>query len=225
MTSRQMAFDLGQQETFARADFFASPANAAGWQAIQDWPHWPLGRLLLIGPSGSGKTHLAHVWAAETGAQRVSASGLDDSDPSALGARLVVEDAETVAGHPAREEALFHLHNMVGAAGGLLLITAKAPPRDWGLGLPDLLSRLQAMPVARLESPDDALLSAVLIKLFADRQIAVPPNLIPYLASRMERSIAAARQLVAALDAHALALGRPVTRALAAEVLDSMARG
>ena len=125
---------------------------------------------------------------------------------------MVVEDADEMAGLPAHEEALFHLINHMAAAGGHLLLTAQRPPRDWGLALPDLLSRMQSIAIARLEAPDDALLSAVLVKLFADRQIAVPPNLIPYLAARMDRSIAAARHLVAALDAHALALGRPVTR-------------
>ena len=104
---------------------------------------------------------------------------------------------------------------------GRLLITATTPPRDWRLALPDLHSRMQAAALTRLEPPDDALLSAVLIKLFADRQITVPPNLIAYLVSRMERSIAAARDMVAVLDARALAAARPVTRALAAEVLDS----
>ena len=132
---------------------------------------------------------------------------------------MAIEDAETAAGDETAETAFFHLHNLVTQAGHLL-VTATRPPRDWGLGLPDLVSRLQASPVARIDAPDDVLLSAVLIKLFADRQIAVPPALIPYLVQRMERSIAAARDLVARLDAHALAAGRPITRQLAAEVLD-----
>jgi chromosomal replication initiation ATPase DnaA len=128
----------------------------------------------------------------------------------------VVEDAERLVG--ADETALFHLHNML--AGKYLLVTAACPPRDWGISLPDLASRMQAVPAARLEAPDDALLTAVLVKLFADRQITVPANLISYLTLRMDRSLHAAGELVAALDARALALGRPVTRALAAEVLD-----
>ncbi|HMS96681.1 MAG TPA: chromosomal replication initiator DnaA, partial [Tabrizicola sp.] len=114
--------------------------------------------------------------------------------------------------------ALFHLHNLA-ISGGSLLLTARTPPRDWGLSLPDLISRMQATPIVQLEAPDDSLLSAVLVKLFADRQVAVAPNLIPYLVSRMPRSIGAARGLVAALDARALAAGRPITRALAGEVL------
>ena len=132
---------------------------------------------------------------------------------------VAVEDAEAVAGQRAHEAAFFHLHNLVTQAGHLL-VTAARPPRDWGLTLPDLASRLQAAPLTRLDPPDDALLSAVLIKLFADRQITVAPALIPYLASRMDRSFAAARNLVARLDALALAEGRPVTRALAATLLD-----
>lgn len=225
MTPRQMAFDLGSSESLTREAFFASPANALALATVDGWQTWPGRRLLLTGPSGAGKTHLAQVWAAETGALILPGEALAALDPTTLPLRLVVEDADEQAGLPAHEEALFHLVNRMVAAGGHLLLTARTSPRDWGLGLPDLLSRLQATAIARLEAPDDALLSAVLVKLFADRQIAVPPNLIPYLASRMERSIAAARQLVAGLDARALALGRPVTRALAAELLDSAEEG
>ncbi len=211
----QLAFNLPVTEAFQRADFFASPANAAALQAVEktDTP-----RLLLIGPHGSGKTHLAHIWARATGAEFLPLATLPDRiatlPPTA---RIVIDNADAT---PRDETALFHLHNLLGPSGRLLL-TATTPPRDWGLTLPDLYSRLQAMPTARIDPPDDALLSAVLVKLFADRQIAVPPALIPYLTSRMERSIAAARSLVATLDARALAEARPISRALAAEVLDS----
>lgn len=204
-----------------RDEFFVSPANALALAAVDDWRQWPGGKMLLVGPLGSGKTHLAQIWADQAGAHRVPGLGLATRDLPALaaGGAVAVEDAEAVAGQPEDEAALFHLHNLL-AAGGRLLLTAATPPRDWGLILPDLLSRMQAAPVTRLEAPDDALLQAVLVKLFADRQIAVPANLIPYLAARMPRSIGAARAVVAALDAAALAAGRPVTRALAAQVLD-----
>lgn len=177
--------------------------------------------MLLVGPAGAGKTHLAHIWAADTGARLVAATALANADLPALAQTAIcVEDAEAVAGKPDAEAALLHLHNMAAEHGSPLLLTAATPPRDWGLALPDLASRMQAAPLARLDAPDDALLSAVLAKLFADRQIAVPANLIPWLINRMDRSFAAARTLVAALDATALAQCRPVTRQLAAEVLD-----
>ena len=220
--SRQLAFDLPTRDEMTRAAFFVSPVNALALAAVDGWRDWPGAKMLLVGPAGSGKTHLAHLWAAETGAALIAAADLAGADLPALAAtgRVAVEDADALAGDPAAETALFHLHNLVLPAGRLLL-TATRPPRDWGLGLPDLMSRMQAAPVTRLEPPDDALLSAVLVKLFADRQIAVAPNLIPYLVARMPRSIGAARGLVAALDARALAEGRPITRALAAEILDS----
>ncbi len=220
MKPRQLTFDLAQTETYARADFFASPANASALTALAHWQSWPAGKLVLIGPEGAGKTHLAHIWAAESGANLLTPNDLQTDRLPSLGALIVLDNADLLAGNPALETALFHLHNLVMAAGGRLLLTARTPPRDWGLGLPDLLSRLQATPLTRLDPPDDALLSAVLIKLFADRQITVPPNLIPYLTSRMDRSIAAARALVMALDALALSNARPVTRALAADLLD-----
>lgn len=214
----QLAFDLPVHEAWTRADFCTSPANAAALHAVEDWRGWPGGRLLLLGPSGSGKTHLAHIWATEAEAIWLSpdtlGTRLADIAPDA---RVILDGADRVAG--VAETELFYLYNRL-LPDGLLLLTAPIAPRDWGLGLADLLSRLQAMPVARLEAPDDGLLAAVLVKLLADRQITAPSNLIPYLLPRMERSIAAARAVVAALDARSLATQRPITRQLAAEVLD-----
>ena len=217
---RQLAFDLPSTAAMTRADFFVSPSNAVALQVVEGWQSWPGRKLLLIGPEGSGKTHLARVWAGLADAVILDARTLADVDLAPLaGTPVAVEDADHLP--PAAEAALFHLHNIV-TPGGALLLTAKAPPRDWGLALPDLISRMQAAPLARLEAPDDALLSAVLVKLFADRQVAVPPNLIPYLISRMPRSVGAARTLVTALDARSLAGARPITRALAGEVLDTL---
>jgi chromosomal replication initiation ATPase DnaA len=213
---RQLAFDLPNAEAMTREDFFVAPSNALALQVVEGWQDWPGRKLLLVGPEGSGKTHLAHIWAAMTGAVILPADTLCAVDVADLAGRaVVIEDADRIVGQEAQ---LFHLHNLV-TEGGALLLTARTPPRDWGLGLPDLISRMQATPIAQLDAPDDALLSAVLVKLFADRQVVVPASLIPYLVSRMPRSIGAARALVAALDARALAAGRPITRALASDVL------
>ncbi len=218
---RQLAFDLPNATAMTREDFFAAPSNALALRVVEGWQDWPGRKLLLIGPEGAGKTHLAHVWAALTDAVILPAETLGTVDVAGLAGRaVVVEDADRVLGAGA-EAQLFHLHNLV-TTGGFLLLTARTPPRDWGLTLPDLISRMQAAPIAHLNAPDDALLSAVLVKLFADRQVAVPASLIPYLVSRMPRSIGAARALVAALDARALAAGRPISQKLAGEVLDRL---
>ncbi len=220
----QLAFDLGQKDGFLRDDFFPSASNRAALAMVDGWQGWPSGRMLLIGPQGAGKTHLAHIWVGMSGAQMVPAADLASADLPAVAnaGAVVVEDAHALP--RAGEEALFHLHNLMSNAGHLL-ITARAPPRDWGLMLPDLFSRMQALTITQLAAPDESLITAVLVKLFTDRQITVPPNLIAYLAPRIERSIGAARDIVAVLDARALADGRPVTRALAADVLDKAAHG
>ena len=220
--SRQLTFELPVRTALGRGDFFISPANALALAAVE--ADWPQGKLVLIGPQGSGKTHLAQVWAARVQAQ-VLPSDLTRVDLSAVSAQaLVVEDADRLAG-PAQEQALLHLHNLSQAAGGRLLLTARTPPARWPTALADLSSRLQAMATAALAPPDDALLHAVLVKQFADRQLTVSPALILYLGSRMERSLAAVGALVAALDARALAERRPVSRAMAAEWLDNAGKG
>lgn len=225
MRAGQIPLTLPTAEALGRADFFVSPANALALASVDDWRAWPQGKLLIVGPEGAGKTHLAQVWAAEAGARIIAARDLQGVDIAAFpgAARVVVEDADSAV--PAADHALLHLHNHVLAGGGRLLLTARRGARHWPIGLRDLASRMQATTATILNAPDDALLSAVLVKLFTDRQITVSPLLIAYLVSRMERSLASARQLVAVLDERALARGGPISRALAAEVLDTLAAG
>jgi chromosomal replication initiation ATPase DnaA len=222
----QLVFDLATRPALGRADFFVSPANRLALAQLDAWPAWPEGRLAVTGPAGSGKTHLAHVWAARSGARIIAAHDLALIDLARLPARsaLAVEDADQLSAldpgaRRAMEEALFHIANHLALGGGSLMVSGRAAPAQWDLALPDLASRLGAAPVARLEPPDDALLAAVLVKLFTDRQLPVTPDLVTYLVSRMDRSFVAAETLVARLDAAGLERRRRVTRALAAEVL------
>lgn len=219
---KQLALVLPTQTAMARADFLEAPSNALALAAIEDPAGLPAGKLVLVGPEGSGKTHLTRIWAARTKALRVMPQALASDLPALLrhaqGAAVAIDDADRLV-RTAGEEALFHLHNHLQATSGSLLLSAASPVRDWGLALPDLASRLSAAAHVTLSAPDDALLAAVLVKLFNDRQIRVQPALIDYLLARMERSLAQAGALVARLDARAMALGRPVTRQLAHEIL------
>jgi len=219
--SRQLAFDLPLRPARERADFLVAAPNAGAVAQVDGWADWPQGKLMLLGPAGSGKTHLAHVWAAATGATVTPAAELGGADVPALaaGGRVAVDAAAAAAGG-AGAEALLHLHNLLAEGGGRLLLTARQPPRDWGMALPDLASRMAACATVRIGPPDDALLSAVLVKLFADRQVAVAPAVIAYLLARMERSFASAQAIVADLDARALAARRPITIDLARRYLD-----
>jgi chromosomal replication initiation ATPase DnaA len=216
---RQLAFDLPAKPALGREAFFVSPANELAAAAVAGWRDWPAGKLLVAGPEGAGKTHLAHVFAAEAGAQIVAAGTLLRPAP---GERLAVEDVDRIAGDAGAEERLFHLHNLILAGGGRLLLTGRGTPSAWGIALPDLASRILGTPLVRIAPPDDALLAAVLRKHLADRQLIAPAGLIPWLLPRMPRSFAAARELVAGLDAEALAAGRPVSRPMAARILDKM---
>ncbi|MEO3415599.1 DnaA/Hda family protein [Roseovarius sp. CAU 1744] len=222
---QQLSFDLSVRQALGREDFFVSPANAAAVGMIEGWTGWVGRKLLLTGPSGAGKTHLVHVWAALAEARIIAAGDLaPDAVPALATRNVAVEDAHLIAGNGAAEEALFHLHNLALAEGHSLLITADRPPRRWGLALPDLVSRMQGTALVALDPPDDELLAAVMMKLFADRQLAPAPETIPYLIPRMARSFDAARQVVTALDKSALDTGRPINRSLARQVLDKLAK-
>ncbi|MCC5962461.1 MAG: chromosomal replication initiator DnaA [Rhodobacteraceae bacterium] len=218
-----MPMPLSLPVRLSRADFVTAPCNAAAL-AMLEGDDWPQGKLVLTGPQGAGKTHLLHIWAARRDALLLDGTTLGAADPAHLAARgaVAIDGAAQVAGDPRAERALFHLHNMLAAGGGHLLLAARAPVRDWGIALPDLASRLLAAAHVTLGAPDDALLAAVLDKLFADRQLTIPDTLIPYLLARMTRSLAAAQMLVARLDAESIARKKPVSLRLAGEVLQIM---
>ena len=221
--STQLSFDLPSRAALGRNDFFISPSNALAVALIDTPETWNNGKLLLIGLKGAGKTHLAHVWAAQSGARIIAANTLTEDDvPNLVQTHLVIEDVDNIAGDRKLETALFHLHNLAQAEGRALLLTAKSQPHLWGLCLPDLASRLQAVQSATLEAPDDTLLTALLMKLFADRQLNPTPEVIPFLALRIDRSFAAAQQIVEALDKAALDAGRAITRAFASAALDKI---
>jgi len=215
---RQLPLSLGFRERFGREDFLAGPPNAAALALIEGWPDWPARTVALAGPEGAGKSHLGAIWAEAAGARAIAAHAVTlASVPTALATgALVVEDLREGA---CEDAALFHLLNLAREQEAFLLITARTPPSGFATRLRDLSSRLRALPVVTLAPPDDALLRAVLVKLFADRQLAVDAGLIGYLTARIERSFAAARAMVDALDRAALQQRREVNRALAAEIL------
>ncbi|MEA2952338.1 MAG: hypothetical protein QOD40_2031 [Alphaproteobacteria bacterium] len=214
---RQLALALGHTESFAREDFLEGPSNAAALALIEAWPDWPDRAIVLVGPEGCGKSHLAAIWATTTGARSIAARALEATNPPAALATgaLVIEDLPSDA---TGQHILFHLLNLIREEKAFMLLTARTPPASWNIGLRDLASRLKALPLVTLGTPDDALLRAVIVKLFADRQLALDESVVAYMITRIERSVAAARAAVSLLDREALRQQRPITRALAADI-------
>lgn len=213
----QLPLELGHRPAVGRDDFLVTAANAAAVAWLDGWPDWPGPALVLEGPAGCGKTHLGHVFAARSGAHAVTPAELAVARvPALLGAAraAILDDAEF-----AEEQAFLHLYNIISERRGHLLVLARRPPAHWETRLADLRSRLLAAPVASIGAPDDALLAALMVKLFADRQLVVGEDVVLYLVARLERSFAAVETAVAALDRAALAAHRRVTVALARTVL------
>jgi chromosomal replication initiation ATPase DnaA len=213
----QLTLGFGHRPALGRADVLVSASNAEAVEWIDRWPDWPAAALVLVGPPGSGKSHLGCVWQEKSAAKTVPGAALAVDGVAALLAEsrsLVVEAAEA-----APERALVHLYNYLREQGGSLLLTSETAPARWGIALPDLASRLLALPVATIAPPDDALMAALLAKLFADRQLKAEPDVVAYLMRRMERSFAAASDLVAAVDRAALARHRRITVSLVRDVL------
>lgn len=215
----QLPLDLALPPRFGAADYMVSSSNAAAHATIARWPDWPDRVLILTGPEGAGKSHLAAIWAEHARATTVSLDDLARADLATLAARpLVVDDANNSSGFEAN---LFHLLNLVRDERSFLLLTARVPPDRWGLRTADLLSRLRLAPSVAIGAPDEDLMRAVLVKLFADRQLLVDEQLVGYLVVRLERSLDAARRAVEALDRAALSQHRRVTRPMAAGILDA----
>jgi chromosomal replication initiation ATPase DnaA len=214
---RQLALALDHSVSFAREDFLSGPSNIAALTLIERWPDWPDRIVALIGPEGSGKSHLAAIWAEAAGARVLSANFLSIADvPASLATgALVVEDLEAA---DLDEQALFHLINLAREEGAYVLLTGRLAVAGFPIAIRDLASRLRAVPAIMLAPPDDTLLRSLLVKLAADRQLAVDESLVNYLVRRIERSFAAAHAAMQKLDHESMRQHRPVTRALAAEL-------
>ena len=219
---KQLAFDLALEPRFGREDFLVSPSNERAYALIERWPEWPDPVVLLTGPKGSGKSHLAAIWAQAAHGWTVDAFEVSMPRVPHLvsNGALVIEDIDDVAGRD--EAALFHLVNVSRERRGFVLLTSTAGIEGLGLRTPDLLSRLRQAPSVSLDPPDDALLKAVLVKLFIDRQLIVDTSVVAFLALRIERSLGTAAEIVMQLDREALSRGRRITRAMAAELVDHL---
>jgi chromosomal replication initiation ATPase DnaA len=222
VTAEQLILDLPHRPAFGAEDFLVSDCNLGAVRLIDSWPDWQENAKLLMGPAASGKTHLARVWQALSGAELLSPDGLDMASLDAMGAgtALIVEDVDR-AGYD--EKALFHLLNVAREKRLFVLLTARDAPNRFDCSLPDLRSRLNALPAIRIGPPDDALLKTVMLKHFADRQLVIDPKSLDFLALRIDRSLAAAAMAVAAVDRAALASGRKISRQLVAEALGTTA--
>ena len=222
----QLALDFDHRPSLGGEDFLVAPQNAEAVRWLDAWPDWPGPALVIFGPGGSGKTHLAQVFEAKSNARRVTPAELRESQPPTyLGdaPAAILEDADGVCGPGGEnsEEAVLHLYNHLAESGRHLMLTAKQPPARWGIGLKDLVSRLNTASQAVIGAPDDALIAAVLVKQFADRQLKIDADVISFMLTRMERSFEAARSMVAAIDALALSQRRNITLPLVRQVLHS----
>jgi DnaA regulatory inactivator Hda len=215
--SEQLRLGFEHTPASGAEDFMPGSSNREALAWLARWPDWPGPALVLHGPPGCGKSHLARIWLSRTGGRWLERAALAAADPSQHQA-WVLDDAEPVAD----ETALLSFYNRLREGGAHLLMTARRPPAAWPLRLPDLASRLRAAPTVAIGPPDDALLGAVLLKLFADRQLVVPEAVIQYLLRHMERSFDAAQAIVAGLDAASLRQQRPITVALARTLLERL---
>jgi len=202
-----------------REDLLVSDPLSAAVTIVDSWPDWPSPVVILAGPVGSGKTHLAGIWQARSGAVAIHPVAGSGAAIAAAAGPVVFEDADR-RGFDDTE--LFHVINSVRENGTGLLITSRLWPMSWTVELPDLRSRLRAATVVEIGEPDEELLSQVIVKLFADRQLYIDDKLVLYIVNRMERSLDAAQTIVERLDRLALARGTRITRALAAEVLNEL---
>jgi chromosomal replication initiation ATPase DnaA len=222
----QHIFEFAAQPALDRASLLTSPSNQLAVEWVERWPDWPRPVLAVHGPEGSGKTHLARIWQGLAGALLLQPEDLSEAALTWLARsprNVVLDNAEGVAGDAAQEESLLHLYNLIGEHQKFLLLIGRAAPARWKINLPDLASRLGSVPAVGIEQPDDVLLQKLLTKLFTDRQLILPADVLSYLLARMERSFAAAERVAGDLDKLSLAHQRRLTVALARMVLEETA--
>ncbi len=218
----QIPLDFPSRPAMGREDFLVGTANASAATMIDQWPAWGAPAAILNGPAACGKSHLAAVWQQQSGAENINPQQLDKlalDDIAACAPHIVIDGVDLWIGDKASEVPLFHLYNMAKENGTSLLLTMRSSPGALSFALPDLASRLRAAPLSRIDPPDDDLLGALLVKQFYDRQLPVGAEVIQYILPRMERSFAAARDIVQKANEMSMSQKRPATTALMREVL------
>ncbi len=217
---KQLPLEFAFRTAQGRQDFLVSAANADAVAWLDKWPNWAGHFMLLTGPVGCGKTHLTHVWGAQSEALRIDSDDLNAIDISELHkltqSNVILENVEKGID----ENKFFHLYNLIKENGTYLLMTSRFNIPEWEIKLPDLVSRLGTVQIARIGEPDDVLFASILLKLFSDKQIQVTPDVVQYLVTRLERSFAAALNIVTSLDSLSLAEKRKITIPLVKSVLD-----
>lgn len=222
--TKQIAFTFDPRPALGGDDFLVAPSNAAAVQWVDRWPDWPGPVVVIVAPTGAGKTHLAHVFQAQTGARMIRVEDLNTLRADGVlknATALILENAEASIAAGLDEE-LLHLYNLAKEDDIKILMTAERPPARWGTALKDLSSRLKTAPVAEIDPPDDALLTALIVKQFADRQLSIEQDVLTYMLARMDRSFATVRTLIRAIDERALAQKRAITIPLVRQVLEEV---
>ena len=225
--NKQIPINFNPAPDYSRDDFMVSNCNIQAIRVVDSWPEWPFFAYVLYGPNGSGKSHLAHIFAEHVrktyykpmsvkiiNAQEISikkANLLHKESPF-----LVVEDFTPKANN----EALFHLFNLYQNEGGHILFTAENAPARMHFALPDLQSRLNIIPSVAIGEPDDAMLAALLVKLFNDRQIMISQDVLNYTLQNMQRSFSFAIKLVKEIDLISLAKKRAVSTTIVKEAIE-----
>jgi chromosomal replication initiation ATPase DnaA len=220
----QLTLDLAHRAAVGAEDFLVSDSNAAAVALVDQWPQWPHWAAVVCGPAGSGKSHLAHVWQLKSGAAIERGANLSEAavDRLAASRALVIEDVERGI---ASDRAFFHLLNLAREHKLSILVTTRTAPGALEIALPDLRSRLRALPLVEIAPPDEALIKAVAVKLFADRQLAIDPRVVNYIARHAERSLDMVARVIAAADQLALARRTAVTTQTIKEVLIGLGAG
>lgn len=229
--SEQLILNLPVRESRGREDFLVADCNRQALAWLDRWPEWPAPSLSLRGPKASGKSHLVALWQASSNARVLDAqdlAGLDMTElTEILNGPVALEDCDSALDESADrarlERSLLHAINLARELSGYLLLTSSAAPSRWRCELPDLRSRLAAMPGVAVDEPDETLLVALAVKLLADRQITVEDDVVSFLLTRIDRSFEAVKRAVAAIDRRALKDRRRVTIPLVRKVISETA--
>jgi len=213
----QLLFKFNQKKNFNYDDFYVGKSNFYAFKLIEKWPNWEKNIINICGEKFSGKTHLTNIFLKKNKGKKINASELDNNKLKEfkIYENIIIDDFDKFSD----ENLLYSLFNLVDSDNKYLIINSIKPISQINFKLNDLKSRSKNCIIAKIDSPDDDLMFAIILKNFSDRQIEIDKKLIDFIIKRIDRSYGKIYEFIYKIDELSLKKKKPIDFKTIKEIL------